>query len=417
MALTRPDLPFPDLLPRARAMHASLVEIRRDLHRHPELSFQEHRTAARAAQEAAAAGFTVRTGIARTGVVAELDVGAGDADGDGPVVALRADMDALPIDEANEHGFVSGTRGVMHACGHDAHVAGLIGAARILSELRDEGRLPPGRVRLLFQPSEEAMDAEGKSGGRRMAEEGAMDGADAVVGLHVGAHLEAGRVFLAPGPFFAGTDTVRITVRGRAAHAARPHEGVDALLLAAQGVLAAQQVVARRVAPESPAVLSLGTVHGGNASNIVCDRVELTGTIRFFDARTRDALRRGLAEVFGALEAQGAQVRVEFIDGYPPVVNDPTVTARVRAAAGAVAGPGVLADRADAAMTAEDFSFLAERAPGAFFWLGAALPDPREHHHPRFDIDETVIPLGAALLAGAALELLANAPASHSNET
>jgi amidohydrolase len=411
MAPTRPDLPFPDLLPRARALHASLVEIRRDLHRHPELSFQEHRTAARAAEEAAAAGFTVRTGIARTGVVAELNGGAG------PVVALRADMDALPIDEANEHDFASETEGVMHACGHDAHVAGLIGAARLLAGLRDEGRLPPGRVRLLFQPSEEAMDSEGKSGARRMAEEGAMDGADAVVGLHVGAHLEAGRVFLAPGPFFAGTDTVRITVRGRAAHAARPHEGVDALVLAAQGILAAQQVVARRVAPESPAVVSLGTVQGGNASNIVCDRVELTGTIRFFDARTRNALRRGLAEVFGALEAQGAQVQVQFIDGYPPVVNDPGVTARVRAAADAVAGPGVLAEAADAAMTAEDFSFLAERAPGAFFWLGAALPDPREHHHPRFDIDESVIPLGAALLAGAAVELLSNAPTSHSNET
>ncbi len=403
-----PEL-FAELLERAHALAPGLVAIRRALHRHPELSFQEHRTAALAAREVAAAGFEVRTGVARTGVVAELDGGPG------PRVALRADMDALPIHEANDHGFASEVDGVMHACGHDAHTAGLIGAARILAGLEEEGRLPPGRVRLLFQPSEEAMDAEGKSGGRRMAEEGAMEGVDAVVGLHVGAHLERGRVFLAPGPFFAGTDTVQVTVRGRSAHAARAHEGVDALVLAAQGVLAAQQVVARRIAPESPGVLSLCTIKGGHASNIVCDRVELSGTIRYFDPGTRHALRQGLVEVFRGLESQGAQVEVRFIDGYPPVENDPGVTRQVRDAAVRVAGPGVLAARADAAMTAEDFSFLAHHAPGAFFWLGAALPDAREHHHPRFDIDESVIPLGAALMAGAALELLSHPPRSNPN--
>ena len=406
--------PSSDLLTRARHMAPELIELRRELHRHPELSFQEHRTSARLAAALVSLGYQVRTGVARTGVVAELEVGCGATGSSGPLrtVALRADMDALPIQEANDHGFVSEVPGVMHACGHDAHMAGLLGAARLLAALRDEGSLPPGRVRLLFQPSEESMDAEGRSGGRRMAEEGAMEDVDAVVGLHVGAHLEAGRVFLAPGPFFAGTDTIRIRVEGRAAHAARPHEGVDALVLAAQGVLAAQQAVSRGIAPERRGVVSLGTIHGGEATNIVCDRVEIGGTLRYFEPEVRAALRAGVTRAFKALEVQGARVEVTFIDGYPPVVNDPLVTTRVRSAAARVAGAGVLMTEAasEAAMTAEDFSFLAERAPGAFFWLGAALPDPREHHHPRFDIDEDVIPLGAALLAGAAVELLTPTP-------
>jgi len=404
--------PTPELLARARHLAPDLVALRRDFHRHPELSFEEHRTAARVAEALGEMGYEVRTGVARTGVVAELRVGppggTGDAPGGERTVALRADMDALPIQETNEHDFASEVPGVMHACGHDAHMAGLLGAARLLADLQQEARLPAGRIRLLFQPSEEMMDAEGKSGGRRMAEEGALAGAHAIVGLHVGAHLESGRVYLAPGPFFGGADTIRIRVEGRAAHAARPHEGVDALVLAAQGVLAAQMAVSRRIPPERRGVVSLGTIQGGVAHNIVCDRVEIVGTLRYFEPEVRAALRQAVTQAFRALETQGATVEVAFVDGYPPVVNDDAVTARVRGAAARVAGAGVLMseEASEAAMTAEDFSFLAARAPGAFFWLGAALPDAREHHHPRFDIDEEVIPLGAALLAGAAIDLL-----------
>jgi amidohydrolase len=416
--------PTPELLARAGHLAPELVALRREFHRHPELSFEEHRTAARVAEALRDLGYEVRTGVARTGVVAELRVGpeegtgsarggtpGGDPGGDPDTVrtvALRADMDALPIQETNGHDFASEVPGVMHACGHDAHMAGLLGAARLLADLQREGRLPDGRIRLLFQPSEEMMDAEGKSGGRRMAEEGALAGAHAIVGLHVGAHLECGRVYLAPGPFFGGADTIRIRVEGRAAHAARPHEGVDALVLAAQGVLAAQMAVSRRIPPERRGVVSLGTIQGGVAHNIVCDRVEIVGTLRYFEPEVRAALRQAVTQAFRALETQGATVEVTFVDGYPPVVNDAAVTARVRAAAARVAGAGVLMseEASEAAMTAEDFSFLAARAPGAFFWLGAALPDAREHHHPRFDIDEEVIPLGAALLAGAAIDLL-----------
>jgi len=398
------------LLLRAQAIAPDLVTLRRDLHRHPERSFEEHRTARMAAEAVAALGFSVRTGVARTGVVADLLVGGGSeaGAGEGPTIALRADMDALPIREQNTHDFVSTVDGMMHACGHDAHVAGLVGAARLLAGLEAEGALPSGRIRLLFQPSEESMDAEGKSGGRRMAEEGVMTGVDAIVGLHVAAHLESGKVFMAPGPFFAGSDTFHIEVEGKASHAARPHEGIDALLLASQGVVALQQVVARRIAPEALGVISLGTIQGGDASNILCDRVHLSGTLRWFDPAVRTILRDGIVQTFESLTVQhpGARAHVRFVDGYPPVVNHPDTTAQVARAIARVAGPDAMAPDAGIWMTAEDFSFLANERPGAFFWLGAACPEPREHHHPRFDIDESALPLGAALLAGAAIELL-----------
>jgi amidohydrolase len=392
------------LLARAQRDASLLVALRRSLHQNPELSFEEHATAERMAREVAALGFEVRRGVARTGVVAELKVGTGE----GPVVALRADMDALPLQETNDHDFVSRVPGVMHACGHDAHMTGLVGAARLLTELEGEGALPSGRIRLLFQPSEESMDEGGMSGGRLMAEEGVMEGVNAVVGLHVGAHLPLGQIFVTPGPFFAGNDSIHIVIQGKAAHAARAHEGVDALVLAAQGILAVQQVVSRGIAPERRGVVSLGTIQGGDAPNIVCDRVEIRGTLRYFEPEVREALRAGVTAVFKGLEAQGARVTVHFTDGYPPVVNDPRVLARVEAAAEAVAGAPLISAASEANMTSEDFSFLAEEAPGTFFWLGAALPDPREHHHSRFDIDEAVLPLGAALLAGAAIELLKN---------
>ncbi len=389
----------PVLLDRARAIEGQLVELRRDLHRHPELSYREHRTAGIAAEAMRALGFRVRTGVARTGVVADLE------HGDGPTVALRADMDALPIDEANDHGFSSTVPGVMHACGHDAHTAGLIGTARLLAGLRDEGTLPPGRIRLLFQPSEEGMDDEGKSGGRRLVEEGAMEGVDAVVGLHVGAHLPSGAVILDPGPFFAGSDEIRVTVRGRSSHAARPHDGVDAIVLAALGVTAAQQVVSRHLPPSATGVLTFGTIHGGVAQNVIADRVELAGTLRYFRPEVRERIHRGLAGAFASVEALGGEVDLDLRPGYPPLVNDARITGLVRDVVAEVAGPDALT-RIEPIMEAEDFAFLAQEAPGAFFWLGAALPEPRRHHHPRFDIDEAVLPLGTALLARSAIRIL-----------
>lgn len=388
------------LLDRARTLAPRLVEIRRDLHRHPELSFQEVRTSGIAAKEVEALGYSVRTGIARTGVVAELENGAG------PTVALRADMDALPIQEESEHDYTSTVPGIMHACGHDFHTSGLVGAAQLLAEMKAEGTLPPGRIRLLFQPSEESSDSEGKSGAMRMIEEGAMKGVDAVVGLHVGAHLPAGRLLFNEGPIFGGSDEVHVTIRGRSAHAARPHEGVDALALAALGIVAAQQVVSRSLAPWEKGVLSFGKIEGGRAGNVICDRVTLAGTLRYFEPQIRSKIQDGVRSAFAIADSMGGGSEVSFNSGYPPVVNDPRTTRWVREAILPLIGgeEGILA--IEPSLEAEDFAFLAREAPGTFFWLGAALPDPREHHHPRFDIDESILPLGSAILARAASHLL-----------
>jgi amidohydrolase len=386
-------------LDRSRARADRLIELRRDFHQHPELAYRETRTSAIVAEEVERLGFQVRRGIARTGVVAEMGTD------EGPVVALRADMDALPLQEATGHAWASTVPGVMHACGHDAHTAILIGAAQLLADASGRGELPPGRVRLLFQPSEESMDEEGKSGAFRMLEEGAMEGVVAIAGLHVGAHLPLGRIVLGEGPFFAGSDEIYLTVHGRSSHAARPHQGVDALVLAAQGVMAAQQVVSRRLAPWERGVLTFGTIRGGRALNAVADRVELTGTLRYFEPGVRERIVDGIHASFAHVEAAGGRMEIRIQKGYPPLVNDRALTRRVRPVLAEAVGSDAFLDPGRV-MEAEDFAYLAQKAPGVFFWLGAGLPDRREHHHPEFDIDESVLPLGAALLAATARTML-----------
>ena len=383
------------LLEQARAFQSDLVELRRDFHRHPELSFREQRTARAVADHLAALGLEARTGVGGTGVVA--DIGSG-----GPVVALRADMDALPIQEAGESDYRSTVPGVMHACGHDAHMTMLLGAARILTGELTAGA---GTVRLLFQPAEEASDAENKSGATRMIEDGALEGVGALFGLHIAAHMEAGRVFVRPGPLMAGSDIIQVEVEGESAHAGRPNEGIDAILLAAQAVTACQANLARRLSPFETGVLSIGTIHGGSAENILADRVSMSGTIRYFTEQGRARLHAILRDSFALCEAQGGRANVEIVPNYPPVVNDERMTGIARAALASALGEESVRVP-EPFMWAEDFSILLRRTPGAFFMLGAALDPPREHHHPRFDIDERVLPLGAAALAACALHAL-----------
>lgn len=388
------------LLDRASALADELVAVRRDLHRHPELAFQEVRTAGIAAERLEALGYVIRRGVGRTGVVAELPGARG------PVVALRADMDALPIHEGNDHDFCSTVPGVMHACGHDAHVSMLLGAARVLADLRAAGDLPEGTVRLLLQPSEESSDAENKSGAMRMIEDGAMHGVDAVFGLHIGGHLPAGRVFLAQaGPIMAGTDTFRAHVRGKSSHAARPDEGVDAVVLAAHVILAAQNAVARRLSPLKRGVLSIGQIEGGTAENILADDVLLKGTLRYFETPVRDTIQRELRRALSVADALGGTTELELRPGYPPVVNDERMAALAHSAIAAALGEEVFGEL-EPWMGAEDFAMLLLEAPGCFFWLGASPDQPREHHHPLFDVDERVLPLGAAALAACAVHAL-----------
>jgi amidohydrolase len=384
------------LLQHALDFERDLIELRRELHRHPELSFHEHRTAGVAAAAVAALGYRVRRGVGGTGVIAELGHGA-------PVVALRADMDALPIQEATGTEYRSMVDGVMHACGHDAHVAMLVGAARLLASAHEAGALR-GTVRLLFQPSEEASDAEGRSGATRMVEEGAMRGVDAVFGMHVGAHLPYGKVYLSPGPIMAGSDLFTGTVHGRSAHVGRPHEGTDAVVLAAHVVLACQLATARRVSPHDEGTLGIGTVHGGVAENVLAASVTMHGTVRYYEDHVRHTLHDAVRRGFAVAEALGGRSEFRITDGYPPVVNDPATTAIAEAAAAETLG-GEHIVPFGRIMGAEDFAILAKEAPGCFLWLGAALEPAREHHHPEFDIDERALARGAAVLAACALRV------------
>src|SRR5512146_3182146 len=391
------------LLDRASALAPDLVALRRALHRHPELAFQEVRTAGIVAERLEALGYRIRRGVGITVVVAALPGGGGPAGG--PTIALRADMDALPIQETNEFEHRSSVPGLMHACGHDAHTSMLLAAARLLADLRAAGELP-GTVRLLFQPSEESSDEENKSGAMRMVEAGALEGVDGVFGLHIGAHLEAGTAFLVPpGPIMAGTDTFRAHVRGRSAHAARANEGVDAIVLAAHVVLAAQSIVSRRISPLDEGVLHIGQVNGGTAENILADHVELRGTLRYFEPHVREAITAELRRVMASAEALGGTTDLQLRPGYPPVRNDARMAGIARMAIAETLGPDAFGDILPW-MGAEDFAVLQQHAPGCFFWLGAALPDRREHHHPRFDVDERVLPLGAAALAACAVHAL-----------
>ncbi|MGQ9458592.1 MAG: M20 metallopeptidase family protein [Anaerolineae bacterium] len=381
---------------RAQALQETLREIRRRVHQHPELGFQEVETARLAAERLRDLGLEVREGVGRTGVVGTLGSGR-------PCIALRADMDALPIQEENEVPYASRRPGVMHACGHDAHVACLLGAAILLAQV------PPahGQVRFLFQPCEEGGDAEGKSGAVRMIEDGAMEGVDAVVGLHVTSELERGQVGFRAGPLMAAADRFVATVRGRAAHAAYPHRGVDAIVLAAQVILAIQTVVSRRLPPTDHGVITVGVIQGGVRSNVMADEVHLEGTIRSFTPEVRDLLAAGLRDACRIVEPLGGSYDLQVVEGFPVTLNDPELTALVRAAAVEVLGEGQVRE-IPPEMGSEDFSFLAQRARGCYFYLGTRTPGepPRPAHSPTFDLDEEALPVGAAVLSAAALRFL-----------
>ena len=375
------------------------MRIRRDLHQHPELSFQETRTANLASREMESLGLKVKTGVGKTGVVADLE------NGNGPVICLRADMDALPITEENDHEFISKNPGIMHACGHDGHVAGLIGAARLLTEEKHLGLLPKGSVRFIFQPSEECADEQGLSGAMRMVQEGVMKGVDAVIGLHIGGAMPTGKLFFASGPIMAGAQEVTIKIVGKSSHAALPNSGIDALVLAAQGIVTAQQGVSRNLSPMDSGVLTFGTIQGGTASNVLADTVVLEGTLRFFSEEVQKQLKDHLTNSFRMLEALGAKISIEFGSSYLPVINDSEITDCLKVASAEVLEEANLLPLKPM-MFAEDFSFFSNEVPGSFFWLGAALPKPRMHHSTNFDFDETCLSIGAASLAAGAIRLL-----------
>jgi amidohydrolase len=387
-------------LDRARALKDKLIAIRRDLHMHPELGFQEVRTAQRIVETLRELGIESKTGVARTGVVAYL----GETT---PRIGLRADMDALPVTEANDVPYKSQNPGVMHACGHDAHVTCLLGAAMLLNEDLKQAKLK-GSVKLLFQPAEEIGDSIIKSGGELMTTEDMLDDVDAVVGLHVVSGRPANQVYVRPGPFMAAVDSFYGEVIGFGAHGASPHYGLDPIWLAAQVVSGIHGIVSRCIDPVKQGVISVCTINSGTATNIIPPSVNLSGTIRSFDPAVRDQLHANLEKAFAITRAWGGDYKLNIVAGYPTVVNDSQMAAFVRTLATDLLGAEKVSE-ADLAMGAEDFSFMARAKPGVFFNLGAKKDDlNRPHHNPIFDIDETVLPTGAALLAEAARRFLAN---------
>ena len=388
-----------EILDRAQQIHEKIRGWRRAIHRYPELTFTEHRTAGLVNATMIDLGIETETEVAKTGVVGHIKGGSG------PVVGLRADMDALPIQEINGTEFDSTRPGIMHACGHDSHTAMLMGAATILKELADDGRLP-GSVRLLFQPSEEASDDEGKSGGLRMVEEGALEGLDAVFGIHVDFSRDTGHVGTRSGPLLAAADEFAITITGSGTHAASPHTGIDPILLAAQVVQATHNIVSRRLNPLEQGVITIGTIHGGTVSNVIPGSVTMEGTIRTFTPESRELLRAELRQVCRIVEPLGGSFALEIRPGYPPTVCDPVATDVLMRAAGDLLGEDHVHER-QPIMAAEDFSYMAQAAPGGFINLGVHDPAWGDNYYPvhraDFRMDEDALPVGTASLVAAAI--------------
>lgn len=379
----------------------SLIALRRDLHAHPEIAFEERRTSEVVQRELAAAGIEHRAGLARgTGVLAHIS-----AEGDRST-ALRADMDALPITEATGAAWSSTTAGRMHACGHDGHTTILIGAARVLAALGRDGRLPHP-ITLLFQPAE-----EGGGGGRHMIESGALDGSvigppvDRILGLHCWPWLETGAVALRSGPVMASADEIKIAVHGTGSHAAMPHTGRDAVLAASAIVVALQQIVSRTLDPLDAAVVGISSIHGGIAGNVMPERVDLLGTMRTLRESTREQVKQRIEHVAtNTALAHGCTATVAFRDGYPVTVNDEALTTVAARQLSRALGADNTRTMPAPVMGAEDFSYYGQRVPACYIVLGTQRDGAPIHplHSPHFDFNDDAIATGVMAMCAMAL--------------
>ncbi|MCB0036763.1 MAG: amidohydrolase [Anaerolineales bacterium] len=381
------------MLAKAEALKDEIIRLRRDIHAHPELSFQEFRTAQLVADTLAEIGYKeIKTEVGRTGVIAEIGTD------DGPVIGIRADMDALPIPEAVDVPFKSTNAGVMHACGHDSHTAMLLGAAHLLyqdfAQNKDSWK---GKIRLLFQPSEEAFDEQGISGATAMITDGALDGIDNVIALHIISNLEAGKVYFCDGHSMAAVDSFEAWVRGDGGHGAYPHEGSDPLFMLSSILPQIYGIPSRRISPLEQCVVSLGQISGGAAPNVIPGEVYIQGTIRSFKEEVREKIWAELEQAFKAAESMGGSYTLKIHKGYPAVWNNDEVNNWMRQVAADLAGEEAIVNQ-PFGMGAEDFAYMTQAAPGAMFMLGGSNGGGN-HHTAVFDIEEDVFPLGSAMLA------------------
>ena len=373
------------------------VSIRRHLHQNPELSFEEHRTTEFLKKELANLGLKILPLDMPTGVLAELE-----GTGDGPVAAVRSDIDALPITEQTDLPFRSTTEGCMHACGHDVHMATVLGVATVLSCLREHVK---GAVRFIFQPAEEFPPG----GARPMIENGALDQVGAIFGLHVEPHMKTGRISVRDGVTMGSVTDFDLSVFGRTGHAARPHLAVDAITLAAEIVESLQKVVSREIDPISPAVITFGRIEGGTARNVIAGRVDLAGTARTLSpeaARQVTGLVKRTAT--NVAKAHGGRVEMNLVADYPVLVNDSRVNRLLARNYDMLFGAGKV-DVTEPTLGGEDFACYLEKVPGAMFRLGVMnkkLKADKPWHSPEFMVDEAAIPFGTALLAAAVIDFL-----------
>ncbi len=387
-----------------------ITEIRHHIHQYPELGNREFKTAALVAEHLRDLGLSVATGVAHTGVVGILKGGR-----PGGVVAVRADMDALPVTEDTPYPFRSTVRstwqgqevGVMHACGHDIHTAVQLGVASVLAALRDE---IPGTVKFIFQPAEEGPPQGEEGGAELMLAEGVLDNPrpSAIFGLHAFAEMEVGKVGYTPGPAFAAIDQFRITLKGRQAHGAHPEQSIDPVVLAAQVVLAFQTIPSRTLPPLEPSVVTVGIIRGGQRFNIIPAEVYLEGTVRTYDAGVRDTIERRMDEILAGLtRAAGASYTLDYERGSPATINDPALTARMAPTLERALGKGSVRV-IPPTMGAEDFAHFAQVVPGFYFRLGTVKPGTRSggHHTPDFMADDTSLPVGITAMTHLVLDFL-----------
>ena len=378
-----------------------VVATRRDLHAHPELGFAEHRTAGIVATRLRALGYDVHEALGVTGVIGVLK---GQAPG--KTVMLRADMDALPMPEETAHAYASREAGKMHACGHDGHVAMLLGAARTIALRRDE---ICGTIVLCFQPAE-----EGLGGAKLMVDEGVLErfGVERAYGLHLFSQLETGVLGFREGPFYASSDSIEIRIDGHGGHGAAPHLSVDPILVAAEFIASVQKVVSRQIDPIEPAVVTIGAIHAGTTHNVIPSYATMLGTVRAFDADVRAKMSERIERVLrGVCDASGASYTFDYQWRYPVTSNDAAQTQYARALAERTFG----AERvitSEKHMGAEDFSFFAERVPACYFVLGSRGGDSTSfpHHHGKFDIDEAALETGVRAMVALALDAPQHAP-------
>lgn len=371
-----------------------MVEWRRDFHMHPELGFNEQRTNQIVADTLASLGVRVKRNVGRTGVVGELGSGT-------PMIAIRADMDALPLQEKNQVAYRSKNEGCMHACGHDAHTAMLLGAAQVLSTSSF-----PGTVRFLFQPSEEKSDEEGLSGAPRMVQDGAMQGVDLVIATHVAPATPVGQIRVESGPASGGVDSWFGRIIGKGGHGAYPQHTIDPFYILSHVITALNGVISRRIAPFSPAVVSIGSVNGGHTENVIPESISITGTLRYTEALVQKELHSEIRRAFELAKTLGGDFELKIELGDPPMNNDPLAVNLIQQAAGLVIGKeNILPMTKD--LGAEDFGVFSNLAPGAMFSLGARIEgDERTGHNPYFDIDEACLPIGTSILVETALTYL-----------